>query len=75
MAELLRVTGESALLSGDPVLRQTLNVRDAYLAPLNALQVALLRRLRDSPDERDPELLRALLLTVSGVAVGLHNTG
>jgi phosphoenolpyruvate carboxylase len=75
VAEVLRVTGEPQLLAGDPVLSQTLTVRDAYLAPLHALQVALLQRLRAAPDDRDPELVRALLLTVSGTAAGLRNTG
>ncbi|MCW2616391.1 MAG: phosphoenolpyruvate carboxylase [Frankiales bacterium] len=76
LAEVLRVTGEDGLLASDPVLRQTLEVRDVYLAPLSALQVALLRQLREArDDDRDPELVRALLLTVSGIAAGLRNTG
>lgn len=74
LTELLAVTGEPELLASDPVLKQTLEVRDAYLAPLSALQVALLRRLRETEDP-EPELVRALLLTVSGVAAGLRNTG
>jgi phosphoenolpyruvate carboxylase len=75
LAEVLAVTGEPELLASDPVLKQTLEVRDAYLAPLSFLQVALLRRSRDSAGERDPEMVRALLLTVNGVAAGLRNTG
>ena len=75
LTEVLRVTGEPSLLAGDPVLRQTLEVRDVYLAPLSVLQVSLLTRLRAADGERDPELVRALLLTVSGIAAGLRNTG
>jgi phosphoenolpyruvate carboxylase len=74
--ELLRVTGEDEVLGNEPLLRQTFGVRDAYLDPLSHLQVALLKRLRAGGDEeRDPELVRALLLTVSGVAAGMRNTG
>ena len=72
--QVLRVTGESALLGGADRLRRTLEVRDAYLAPLHDLQISLLQRVRaeDAPDE---ELRRALLLSVNGIAAGLRNTG
>ena len=53
-------------------------VRDAHLAPLHYLQVALTERLRaerDAGREPDPAVARALLLTVNGIAAGMRNTG
>ena len=74
VAEVLRLTGGSGLLSGSPTLRRTLEVRDTYLAPLHLIQVSLLARRRaDGPP--DPALERALLLTLNGIATGLRNTG
>jgi phosphoenolpyruvate carboxylase len=76
--QLLWVTGQEALLQRAPVLRRTLSVRDSYLAPIHDLQLSLLRRTRaaqSSGGEVDPELQRALLLTVNGIAAGLRNTG
>jgi phosphoenolpyruvate carboxylase len=78
VAEVLRITGGEELLAASPVLRQTLAVRDAHLAPLHYLQVALAERLRASRHagrEPDPGLSRALLLTANGIAAGMRNTG
>jgi phosphoenolpyruvate carboxylase len=72
--QVLALTGESRLLDRYPTLQRTLDVRNAYLDPINYLQVSLLARVRSSA-EPDPEMWRALLLTVNGIANGMRNTG
>jgi phosphoenolpyruvate carboxylase len=76
--QLTQVTGTTTLLGKQPGLAQTLAVRDAYLRPLHLLQVSLLARVRWHDGEGtpvEPQLRRALLLTVNGIATGLRNTG
>jgi phosphoenolpyruvate carboxylase len=78
VSEVLALTGGATLLEGNPLLRRTLRVRERYLAPLHHLQVALTQRLREQRAEGrepDPEVARALLLTVNGIAAGMRNTG
>ena len=76
LAEVLTVTGETTLLARHPVLRNTLAVRNGYLEPLHHLQVELLGQRRGSAtDSADPDLERALLLTINGIAAGMKNTG
>jgi len=74
---LLLVTGSQNLLDDTPVLQRSIRLRNPYVDPLSYVQVSLLRRLRDLPED-SPEredVLKTLLLTVSGISSGLLNTG
>lgn len=76
--EILLLTGESTVLENNSALTRTLAIRDTYLQPLHHLQVNFLQRVREvraSGQEPDADLLRALSVTVNGIATGLRNTG
>ncbi|HEV2744694.1 MAG TPA: phosphoenolpyruvate carboxylase, partial [Rubrobacter sp.] len=69
--------GSENLLDDTPVLQRSIRLRNPYVDPLSYVQVSLLRRLRDLPED-SPEregVLKTLLLTVSGISSGLLNTG
>jgi phosphoenolpyruvate carboxylase len=77
-AAILRVTGQSDLMDGDPVIGRSVQLRNPYVDPLNYLQVETLRRLRALPDAEGPEaegLREVIVLTINGIAAGLRNTG
>jgi len=73
---ILRLTSQRDLLDGEPWLQRSIRVRNPYIDPMNALQVALLGRLRARPAAPAVEAMReTVLLTVNGIAAGLRNTG
>ena len=67
------ITGQDDLLADNPSLARSVFNRFPYLEPLNHLQVELLRRYR-SGDE-DELVQRGILLTMSGLATALRNSG
>ncbi|WP_054955391.1 phosphoenolpyruvate carboxylase [Paenibacillus dakarensis] len=74
---VLKITGQQEILDNQPVLQESIRLRNPYVDPLSYLQVQLLNELRDlrEKDEDDPNLLREVLLTINGIAAGLRNTG
>jgi len=72
-SSLVQVLGHSELLENEPILRESILLRNPYIDPLNILQAELLRRVRAG--DEDPTLIEALLVTVNGIAAGLRNTG
>lgn len=70
---VLAVTGHRDLVSDNPVLRRSIDVRNPYVDPINLVQVELLRRIR--AEGQDERFQRALMVTMNGVAAGLRNTG
>ncbi|MBS1698418.1 MAG: phosphoenolpyruvate carboxylase [Actinobacteria bacterium] len=75
---VIRLTGGERLLENKPILQRAVAMRSPYVDALSLLQLRALRALRDTGEQApapDPELQRLLLLSVSGVAAGLQNTG
>jgi phosphoenolpyruvate carboxylase len=67
------ITGQDDLLADNPALARSVFNRFPYLGPLNHLQVELLRRYRSG--ETDELVQRGILLTMSGLATALRNSG
>ena len=70
---ILRVTKQERLLDRDPVLQRSIDRRNPYVDPLSFIQVELLKRLREDPE--NDEIVETLHLAVNGIAGGLKNTG
>ena len=73
---VLAVTGHDRLLADRRVLSRAIVLRDPYVDALSYLQLRALSALRaDQAPEDVGSDERLLLLTVSGIAAGLQNTG
>ncbi|PYV04615.1 MAG: hypothetical protein DMG26_07040 [Acidobacteria bacterium] len=71
---VLEICGRAQLLGRQPVLAESIRLRNPYVDPLNYLQIRFLRRWRDAR-RPPPELLQLLQVTVAGIAFGMKSTG
>jgi phosphoenolpyruvate carboxylase len=67
------VSGHDDLLYDNPALARGVRYRIPYIAPLNHMQVALLRRWRGG--DQTELVQRGIHLAINGVATGLRNSG
>lgn len=78
---VLEVSGSKTLLERQPVLAESIRLRNPYVDPLNFLQTRFLEKWRRArprsgrlPPGADP-LLHLIQITVGGIAFGMKSTG
>ena len=71
---ILALSSDGQLMGDLPWIADSIALRNVYTDPLNLLQVELLARLRQT-ENPDPELEQALMITITGIAAGMRNTG
>ena len=69
---VLAVDGRGTLVADQPWTAESIRLRNIYTDPLNFLQAELLQRNRE---QSQPELERAIMVTIAGIAAGMRNTG
>ena len=74
---ILDVARLGKLVEENPALAASLHRRDAYLGPLNYLQINLIRKVRDAglDDPNASPWMKPLLRTINAIAAGMRNTG
>jgi phosphoenolpyruvate carboxylase len=71
LGAVLRAADVSVLLERAPVLQRSVELRNPYVDPMNAIQVELLRRYRGGDESARLPLMRS----IAGIAAALRNTG
>lgn len=71
---VLSIAGDKYLMQKLPTIASSIVLRNIYTDPLNLLQVELLARSREQ-QEAEPLVEQALMVTISGIAAGMRNTG
>ena len=80
IASILRILDHTDMMEDDPHGRLSMDIRGGYLEPLHYLQIELLDRIRkeESSNYSDNDIATlemAMMVTITGIAIGLRNTG
>jgi len=70
---LSQIIGDSAESQKMQELRHAVFLRNAYVNPINMIQIEVLKRIKTLGDT--PELTDALVFSLTGISAGMKNTG
>lgn len=73
-AAVIRISGESDLLAGEPVVARAIAARNPWTDLLNLAQIELLKRARED-DEPPPSLQQAIYASINAIAAAMQSTG
>jgi phosphoenolpyruvate carboxylase len=73
IATLLELSQINELMEQDPWNRDSIAMRTPYLLPLHLVQIELLKRSRQEPENHKLQI--SLMMSIAGIAAGLRNTG
>jgi len=73
--KIREITNVQEMMADFPKIGQSVRWRNAYLDPLNYIQVLLLERLSKEDDRMQSKWLKPTLDSINGIATGLRNTG
>lgn len=73
---ILGITGKEVVLGTDPVIYNSIQLRNPYTDVLNLIQIELMGRWKNLDEKDDIESMRSLLfLSINGVAAAMQSTG
>ena len=75
IAKIREITEVQEMMADFPKIGQSVRWRNAYLDPLNYIQVLMLERLSREEDRMNSQWLKPALDSINGIATGLRNTG
>lgn len=72
---ILMITNQSKLLDNNPVIQQSIEERNPDTDLINAIQVELLRRVRDDRFDDEASMKDAIMLGLNALAAAMQSTG
>jgi phosphoenolpyruvate carboxylase len=74
---ILKITEQEEILDMRKVIQNSIEFRNVFTYPLNLMQIELLNRWEERPDNEQElkELKKALFLSINGVSAAMQSTG